>query len=142
MQILDDIGEPDDSDDLDLPLTDDEHLDGVPQLFVNRVDEHYVAQTLASVPDHPGLKALMERTTRLHLLMRDKDGMTADLTQDIINELALVILELKRDPSQLILAALGQQQPARQLQNIRTLQELLTQRQAALAATTSQEGDS
>lgn len=124
-----------DEDDL-LIIEDDDVVDRVSQLYSIKVDESEVIQALAQVPDHPGMRSVLDRTIRLRQLLGDKDGQIADLSRDIESELFLLIMEIRKDPSQLILSSLSSRSYQDQIVQIDKIQSVLDSRLNSIHLTT------
>ena len=113
-------------------LTDDDVSEKPVNLFLSSIDESEVSRRLNEVPHHAQMRAVLDRTIRLNQLLGDKDGQIADLTRDIESEIYLLALELRRDPSRLILASLTMLSEEEQVVQIIKMLELLAGRLEAL----------
>jgi len=115
-----------------LSLQDDEVIEERNPSFVAKTDETRISAVATAFPDHPGMRALLDRATRFGQLHSDKDASIADLVTDITSELYVLVLELERNPVHLILAALGRMSELDQLELIKTITSELEVRRSLI----------
>lgn len=129
---FDESSDANESVDTQLWFSDDDSNEKSPSLYLASVDESEVAQMVTQLPPHAGLRAVMDRTVRLELLLGDKDGQIADLTRDIKSELFLLVMEIRKDPSQFIMSFLSTMSEEAQATFIVKMLDLLAGRLEAL----------
>lgn len=109
--------------------SDDEAVvDSLRRNFTLNYDESDVINELSGWADNPTFRGLIDRVVRLRQILGDKDAMIYDLSSEVISSLRLLVVELRTDPTNIVMSVLAQQDTASQLAALAKLQTSIAAR--------------